>query len=272
MRHARLLAALLALPLPGCGIVNSYVYQPPSATEATVRPADADLVRVTTRDGLLLEGLALPARAGHPTLLVFNGNASTPADMIAWLRPLAHAGYGIVAAGYRGYAGNPGRPSEAGLAADADAFHAEALRRAGTGPLIVVGHSLGGGVALGLARRSRLDAVVTVGAFSQLRAMAPRLARAMVRDRYDNAAAVAQLNEPLFIVHAVDDDVVPASEGNLLDTAATAAGARGGSFVLSRGGHMPDGHQMRQVLDAVRQRMAGGDPQLPAATRFVPFG
>lgn len=272
MRLARLSAAALLLSLSGCSIVHSFVYQPPSDAKDMVVPNGAELVSVTTRDGFALKGLAVPAQPGRPTLLVFNGNATVPAQVIEWLKPLTSAGYGIVAAGYRGYAGNPGRPDEAGLAADADAFHAEARRRAGSSPLIIFGHSLGGGVALGLAERERSDAVVTVGTFSRLRAMAPRLARAMVRDRYDNLAAVARVQAPLFIVHALDDNVVPATEGNLLHRAAASAGAQGGSFVLQSGGHVPSGTDMLAVLSSITAQVDGRTPAPPSdRIQFISF-
>ncbi|NJC33395.1 hypothetical protein GGR88_000869 [Sphingomonas jejuensis] len=271
MRLAKLFALAVTVPLSSCGIVNSYVYQPPSGGDATPVPPHAERVRVETADGLTLAGLAVPAQAGHPTLLVFNGNASTPTEVIDWFRPLTEAGYGLVAAGYRSYFGNPGRPNEAGLAADADAFFAEARRRAGSGPLIVVGHSLGGGVAFGLARRQPVDQLVTIGTFSRLRAMAPGFARPLLRDRYDNLAAVPGLGATLTLIHATDDDVIPVTEARLLHEAAVAAGLRGGTYLLPRGGHAPDGEQILTILD----RLGGGAPEnaapLPAGVRFLPF-
>jgi fermentation-respiration switch protein FrsA (DUF1100 family) len=270
MRH--LAPLLLLAATPASAQIHGLIYPAPKAplTAATL-PAGASLIRVVTADHLTLTGIALPARAGRPTLLVFHGNGSSAADALAWFAPLVARGYGIVAAEYRGYSGNPGRATEAGLAADADAFHAEAKRRAAGRPVYVVGHSLGGGVAFGLAARHRLDALVTIGTFTRLRAMAPRLARALIADRYDNLAAVPTLDEPYFLVHGTADDVVPAAMANALYKAAVAAHRDGVAFVVEGADHQPDGEQIAQIVDAIAGRLIDRTNPLPTIAHVTPY-
>ena len=271
---SRLLAPMLLAP-GACTSVHDRIYQPPTAAfAAEALPAGGRLIGVTSRDGLKITGAAVPAKDGRPTLLVFHGNASDAAGMLAWLAPLIADGYGVVAAEYRGYAGNPGRPDEAGLAADADAFYTEARRLAAGGRVYVIGHSLGGGVAFGLARRQRLDALVTVGTFTRLRAMAPRIARVLVHDRFDNLAAVPALDEPLFLIHGTADDTVPAAEARQLQEAASAAHNPGEGFAIAGAGHHPDGAMLAAILRAIDARVAhpgAPAPSLPANVTVVPY-
>jgi fermentation-respiration switch protein FrsA (DUF1100 family) len=273
----RLLPALLiAAALPGCGVVHNHIYYPPHAPLTAVDlPARGQLITVTTRDGLTLTGAAVPASGDHPTLLVFHGNAGSAAGTLKWFAPLIARGYGVVAAEYRGYAGNPGRPDEQRLEADADAFHAEAERLAAGRPVFVIGHSLGGGVAFGLARRHRLDALITVGTFTRLRAMAPRIARAFVTDRFDNLAGVATLDEPLFLIHGTADDTVPASEAKALAAAARSAHKPGIAFVLEGAGHHPDAATIDEIVEAIDARVehpGQPSPPLPAGVHAYPLG
>ena len=178
-----------------------------------------------------------------------------------------------MAAEYRGYSGNPGRASEAGLAVDADAFFARAKALAGTRRVIVIGHSLGGGVAFGLARRQRLDALVTIGTFSGLRAMAPKIARAFMSDRYDNLGAVPTLDEPYFLIHGLADDTVPASEGNKLHNAAVAAHRQGASFALAGIDHHPPGGLIATLVEMIDTHLSGAPwPEPPAGVKIYPFG
>jgi pimeloyl-ACP methyl ester carboxylesterase len=180
-----------------------------------------------------------------------------------------------VAAEYRGYSRNPGRPDERGLGADADAFLALARQRAGEGPVWALGHSLGGGVAIGLARRAPLDALVTVGAFTRLRAMAPKVARAFVPDAYDNLAAVPRLTVPWILVHGNDDGTVPITEARTLHLAAGTARLRGGTFVVMGADHKPDGAVLLAVCDAVGRWLRDGAwpvASLPEAAKLLPFG
>lgn len=268
---------LLGLVAPvEAGPVARRIYPAPTAALAlSGLPAGSELVEVRTADGLELKGLAVAAQSGRPILLVFHGNGSSAADSIRWLAPLLAEGFGLLAAEYRGYSANPGEPDEAGLTADAEAFLALARARAGGAPVWVIGHSLGAGVAFNLARRERLDALVTVGAFTRLRAMAPKLARAFVPDGYDNLAAVPTLDEPWFLVHGLADDVVPLKQGEALHTAAGAAHRRGATFGVVGAGHKPDGAAMAAILACVGAHL-GGKPLsaegLPGAVKLIPFG
>jgi len=278
---ARLLAATAAAVLlvptaAAAGPVQDRIYPAPRAPLSLAGlPEGAALVQVRTADGLTLAGIALPARAGMPTLLVLHGNGSSAADALRWLAPLAGAGYGIVAAEYRGYSGNPGRPDEAGLARDADAFLALARARAGEGPVWALGHSLGAGVAIGLARRAPLQALVTVGAFTRLRAMAPKAVRAFVPDGYDNLAAVPRLGVPWILVHGNDDAVVPVGEARSLHLAAGAGHLRGGTFVVMGADHRPDGATLLALVEAARAWLRDGAwpmAAIPAQAKLLPFG
>jgi fermentation-respiration switch protein FrsA (DUF1100 family) len=230
---------------------------------------------VRTADGLTLKGIEIAPRDGKPTLLVLHGNGSNATRSVEWFAPLIAEGYGMVAADYREYSGNPGRASEAGLAADADAFYARARVLAGGGKLIVVGHSLGGGVAFGLAARQRLDALVTIGTFTDLRAMVPAAARWMIADRYDNAAAIATLDEPCYLIHGTADETIPVAHGEALRRAASAAHRAGVLFTIRGAHHSPDGADLAMILRAVAAKTEnpGGvvKVQLPETVRLTPF-
>jgi pimeloyl-ACP methyl ester carboxylesterase len=273
---AALAASLFAVAPAEAGAVRDRIYPAPTAPlSLDGLPAAARLASVRTGDGLTLEGIVLPARSGMPTLLVLHGNGSSAADAVRWLAPLAAAGYGIVAAEYRGYSRNPGRPDERGLAADADAFLALARAQAGDGPVWAFGHSLGGGVAVGLAIRSRVEALVTVGAFTRLRAMAPKLARAFVPDGYDNLAAVARLGAPWILIHGSADATVPLAEGRTLHRAAGIAGRRGAAVVLLDADHKPDAALLLGACEAARAWLRDGrwpTSELPASAKLIPFG
>lgn len=273
MRQTLLLPLLLTASCADAQSIHDRIYQPHTTPLSVAGlPGGAALDRVRTADGLLLGGVEIAGKADKPVLLVFHGNAGSADRSIEWFAPLVAQGYGIVAAEYRGYSANPGRPDAKGLAADADAFYARARTLAGTRRVIVVGHSLGGGVAFGLATRQRLDALVTVGTFTRLRAMAPKIARAFVPNDYDNLAAVPKLDEPYFLIHGTADDTVPAPEGEVLQEAATKAHKAGAAFVIAGAGHHPDGAVMAAVIDAVTARVAGTPaPALPAAVKVYPF-
>jgi fermentation-respiration switch protein FrsA (DUF1100 family) len=270
------LVGVLLLSVPACAQIHERIYPAPTAPLAPADlPAGAAIITVRTADGLTLKGVEIAPRDGKPTFLVFHGNGSAATRSMQWLAPLIAEGYGVVAAEYREYSGNPGRASEKGLAADADAFYARARVVAGGGKLIVVGHSLGGGVAFGLARRQTLDALVTIGTFTDLRTMAPAAARWMISDRYDNIGAIPTLDEPLYLIHGTADEVIPFAHGEALRQAAAAAHRTGALFTILGAGHSPDGGDISAILRAVAAKTqhpgAMVKVQLPETVRLTPF-
>jgi fermentation-respiration switch protein FrsA (DUF1100 family) len=267
---------VLALGMDARAQIHERIYPAPTAPlSLTGLPAGAVFVTVTTADGVTLKGIEVAPRDGQPTFLMFHGNGSAASRSVEWLSPLIAEGYGVVAAEYREYSGNPGRASEKGLAADADAFYARARTVAGGGKLIVVGHSLGGGVALSLSRRQTLDALVTIGTFSSLTDMAPAFARPLLTDRYDNKGAVGALDEPYYLIHGDADDVVPFAQGQVLGRAAVAAHRQGAMFTVHGAGHAPDTPTLAAILRAVAAKtQANGGPieaQLPGSVALAPF-
>ncbi len=266
-----LLAVVAASPTRADPVSDRIYPAPREPLSLAGLPADAQLTRVTTSDGLVLQGITVAGRREMPTLLVFHGNASSAADAVRWMSPAIALGYGVVAAEYRGYSGNPGRPSARGLAADADAFLA--LARAAEGGVWFVGHSLGGAVALDLASRESASAVVTVGAFTRLRDMTSGLARAVTPDDYRNRDIVGGLAMPYYLVHGTADAVVQASHGEALHGIASAANRVGASFVLIGADHRPAGEAVAEILEVIRGgNLQSGAATLPATTKVIPFG
>ena len=108
-------------------------------------------VGVRTEDGLDLAAWYAPAtaRATGTTVLVLPGNAGSRAFRVPLARALTAEGFDVLLLDYRGYGGNPGSPTEEGLAADARAAHRHLVVERGVDParLVLFGESLGAAVA-----------------------------------------------------------------------------------------------------------------------------
>ena len=99
--------------------------EPPRASD--VLPGAQEVV-LRTSDGLTLAAWYLPAPAGcTSTVLVTPGNGGHRGTRAPLATALADAGFGVLLLEYRGYGGNPGRPSEDGLLRDARAARAYLL-------------------------------------------------------------------------------------------------------------------------------------------------
>ena len=102
-------------------------------------------------------------------VVVFQGNAGHLGDRVPKLKPLIDAGFGVLFAGYRGYSGNPGKPTEDDLTADALGL-LDWLAEQGVGleRTVVYGESLGSGVAVKMALERRVAAMVLESPYTSI--------------------------------------------------------------------------------------------------------
>ena len=145
-------------------------------------------------------GLLAPAPATpRGTAIVFHGNAGHAGQRGHLAAALAGTGLRVILAEYPGYGPRDGALGEASLVADAADSIALARQQFGP-PLLVVGESLGAGVAAAAAARQR-DAVaglMLITPWDRLEHVAsfhyPWLpVKWLLRDQYDSAAHLAAL-------------------------------------------------------------------------------
>jgi uncharacterized protein len=179
---------------------------------------DARTVSIATADGLTLGAWWVPARtpARHVTVIVFNGNAGNRSDRAPIARALSDAGFSVVLWDYRGYGGNPGSPSERGLAIDAVAVHdyVRSQSDARTDPVIYLGESLGCGVAVALADERAPSALILRSPFTSLVDVAAHHywflpVRWLIWDRFDSFNRRARVTCPTAFIAGDRDSVVP---------------------------------------------------------------
>lgn len=216
------------------------VYPIPPAQD--IVPEGYRQITYQTSDGLEIRAGYRAAREGMPTLLFFHGNGSDWQSTAHVTRLLAEEGHGVLAAEYRGYAGNPGTPHEEGLYADGRAALGF-LRERGIADdaIVLISNSIGGGVATQLATEFTPQALVLVAPFDSLPdTAAPKMpylpVRLLLRDRYDNAAKLPLVDAPVLILHGAEDSLVPLSNAERLaatrgDTAFTIYPNRGHELI-----------------------------------------
>jgi uncharacterized protein len=208
--------------------------------------ADAfSVVRYPTVDGIEIAGWYVPpSRADAPVVLYFPGCQGHLGVQSAKLMRLVADGTGVLMAGYRGYAHNPGRPSETGLRQDAAAA-AAFLMTQGIDPArtVVWGYSLGTALATGVAAAADGYAGLVLEApFRSIPAVVASHARwgfaPLIWDRFDTEALLPRVNAPVLILHGTADRVIPWQQGEALSRIAR----RADLVLVNGGGHadLPD--------------------------------
>lgn len=176
--------------------------------------------------GWIVQSGAAPPAGHQQRALVLHGNAGMAlhrgyyADLLAGF--LASGPWTVYVLEYPGYGPRPGEPGEEALVAAAvDAI--DRLRAQDPAPLLVIGESLGSGVAAALTHRrpEAVAALLLIAPFDSMVDLArhhvPWLpAGLLLRDRYDNREALAGYAGPLAVVTAGKDDIVPAERAEPL--------------------------------------------------------
>jgi len=176
------------------------------------------------------EGTLLGWRAGNPQarnrLVVMHGNAGSALDRGYWV-----AGFTAVEKGaawevylleYPGYGSRRGRPGEKALVADATSA-LEELQEADNRPVILLGESIGSGVACGVAARApeEVAGLILVTPFRSLGEVARRVVPWMpvdwvLRHPFENSRALEEYEGPVAVLLAGEDEVVGFETGKAL--------------------------------------------------------
>ncbi|WP_198371830.1 alpha/beta hydrolase [Roseomonas rosulenta] len=217
---------------------------------------------IRTADGLELAFLAMEGRPRAPVVLHFHGNGGNAEDRVGLGFALNRAGYSVVLAEYRGYGGNPSRPGEEAIAADAAAILAWTVARFPDRPLVLWGESLGTGVVTRLAEnRPGIAAVVLESPFTSVadlaRGMYPVVPTDwLLRHRFESLSRLPGVAAPVLVVASAQDRITPADHARRMVEA-----ARDGRLVMLPGGAHPavlndaGGQGLNEVMLFLRERV-----------------
>lgn len=209
---------------------RSMLFQPPGIAGAPARPADARQIWLATSAGEV-EAWYLPpltvAAGPAPLLLFAHGNAELIDFWPAEFEEPRRRGVSVLLLEYPGYGRSQGRPSQRTISAATLAAYDWALRQPGIDPNRIVGYgrSVGAGAVCTLIGERQLAGIVLESSFTSVRAFARRYGAPafLVRDPFDNLAALREYDGPVLVVHGARDDVIPTEHGRALAAAAPRA-------------------------------------------------
>ncbi len=181
-------------------------------------------VSMLTRDGIVLNSWYSPPKSNeHPVIVFFHGNAGTVRNRINKAKFFSEYGIGVLLVEYRGYGGNPGKPTEGGLYADGRAAFNFLINRKkiNASRIVIYGESIGTGIATQMAIEYEEVGLVLEAPFSSVTSLAKRRypwvpVDVLLWDKYDNYRKVAHIDSPVLVIHGTNDTVVPYVEGEKL--------------------------------------------------------
>ena len=225
-----ILITYLGLLLAMTFLERQIVYPAPPVDRGDWQPPTLqhEDVWFTAPDGTRLHGW-LVAHPDPKTAIVYcHGNGEHVADnaeLVSRMRSQLQATIFIF--DYRGYGKSAGIPNEAGVISDGIAAQQWLANRLQleTSELVLMGRSLGGGVATAMAAQQGARALILVSTFGRLVDVAATHyrwlpVRLLMCNRYNSIARIQRYKGPLIQSHGTADQIVPIEIGRQLFDAA----------------------------------------------------
>ncbi len=244
-------ALLLALPLFWMGCLDRLIFQPSPGVDLDPKEVglEAESLFLHAEDGVRIHAFFLPATERRLSLLFLHGNAGNASHRLPNAALLARMGADVLLLDYRGYGlSDPVHPSEEGVYADARAGLAWLTGERGIAEeeIVVFGRSLGGAIAVEVARGRPLAGVVLESTFTSVADISKSLwgvpLRFWLGGKLNAVDKVGELRCPVIFFHGDRDRLIRPSLGRRLFEAApepkafeTVAGA-GHNDVVAIGG------------------------------------
>lgn len=152
--------------------------------------------------------------SAHPLIVYYGGNAEDVSHNFAELNRFST--HSFLFMNYRGYGQSQGRPSEGALLSDAVFVLDHVLKTEAIDPahVVLMGRSLGSGVAVHVAAKRQVGGVILVTPFDSLvnvaRAHYPIFpVKWLLKHRFDSAALATDIPTSALFLTASHDQVVP---------------------------------------------------------------
>ena len=190
--------------------------------------AQFETVVLTAKDGNPTFGwFAKPPSPDAYTIVFFHGNGGNLSMWDSAFALMHQHKFGVLAVEYRGYGGAVGDVGEQNFYADARAG-IDYLTQAANIPInkiILMGHSMGSGVAVQMATEYDFAAMVLISPYINVAAVAkdrfPYMpVDLMLRERFDSIDKISRVDEPLLIFHGDADELIRAEQSQELFEAA----------------------------------------------------
>ena len=202
---------------------------------------DYELVALATSDGLKLSAWYIAHDDAIGSAIFCHGNAGNISHRLATIKALnRRMKLNVLVFDYRGFGQSEGRPDEPGLYKDAQAAWDYLVTTKGESSdrVVLIGRSLGGAVAIDLAKRHEPAALLVESTFTSLIGVAKAHygllpVDLLLRHRYESIDKIGDLRCPKLFFHGLDDSLVPFQQGRELFEAA----GEPKQFIETPGGH-----------------------------------
>ncbi|MCD6294294.1 MAG: alpha/beta hydrolase [Deltaproteobacteria bacterium] len=204
------------------------LFHPRSEWKQTGGGNGGEDILIPVEDNIVVGARAYLCAKNAPTILFFHGNGEIVSDYDEPAPFYNRNGINFLPVDYRGYGRSTGQPTVTAMMRDCHRiFHFVKEKHAGagyTGPLILMGRSLGSASALELAFHysDKMDGLIIESGFAFSGPLLSLLGvdlGAMGLDEkadFENVSKIKTFFKPTLVIHAEHDHIIPFSDGQTL--------------------------------------------------------
>jgi len=203
-----------------------FIYAPHMPTrELVATPADIGLeyenLTLNTSDNEKINAWYIPVenpktKQAAKTILFFHGNAGNISHRLETIKIYNQLGFNFFIFDYRGFGLSTGKPTEHGTYLDGDTAWQYLIEDKNLSPeeIIIVGRSLGGGVAAEVAKKVRPAMLVLESTFTSMTEVSaqhyPFMPTSLiVKHEYETNLKLKDIHCPIVFAHSKNDEVIP---------------------------------------------------------------
>jgi fermentation-respiration switch protein FrsA (DUF1100 family) len=176
-----------------------------------------EIIKLTSKNGKHISALYLPNAKARYTILYSHGNANDIGSARPMLEMMRDMGFSIFAYDYQGYGTSEGEPTEKNACEDVEAVYDYLTTKLNipANRIITYGHSLGGAMAIDLAAKKPVAALVVESSFTTAFRVITRIP-ILPFDRFYSLAKIQKAHCPVLIMHGKQDKTIAVEHGKTL--------------------------------------------------------
>ena len=174
-----------------------------------------ETINFKTSDNFELKGWFHLKNSNKKTILFLHGNAGNLDNRIDKLNSLGSMDINFLIISWRGYSGNPGNPSEAGLYKDV-LGGIKWLNEKGISndQIILYGESLGTAIATEVGQNENFAGIILEAPFTSMVDMGQKIypifpVKFLLKDKYESKNKIKNIKSPILVLHGRKDNIVP---------------------------------------------------------------
>ncbi|MCF7956265.1 MAG: alpha/beta hydrolase [Phycisphaerae bacterium] len=197
--------------------LTAMIFSPPPASYLD----GPGIIKIDVENGDAICGRYLQNPDAEFTILYNHGNNEDIGMNLHWLQRFRERGFSVLTYDYRGFGLSEGKSTEKNTYSDAQAAYDYLVKVKNIPPsrIIVMGRSLGGGVAVELASTNPVAGLIMQSTFISINRVVAG-GQAVPFDKYKSISRIDNVNCPILVIHGTADSLVKFWHGEKLYEAA----------------------------------------------------